>query len=81
MQDGTLPRSPLVPALGVFVTLLATTEFVFNSAREQVSHLVVELTYSDFGNTVTVCGIEASGADLFPNYNLCLVCTGKASDG
>lgn len=59
---------------------IPTTEYIFNSARDQISHLVVELTFADFGNSVTICGIEATSADMFPEYDLCTDCTGKDTD-
>lgn len=58
---------------------LTTTEYVFNSVRDRVSHLVVELTFADFGDAVTVCGIHATSADYFPNYDLCAECTSSDS--
>ena len=57
--------------------MLATTEYVYNSASEQLSHLVVEDTFSDFGDAATLCGMVVTSADMFPNYDLCPECVGK----
>ena len=56
---------------------LPTTEYVFNSTVDRISHLVVEDTFATIGDAATVCGIVATSADLFPNpgYDMCTVCT------
>ena len=56
------------------MTLLATTEYVFNAHRDRLSHLVVEDTFSDLGDAATVCGLVVTGADMFPEYELCEDC-------
>lgn len=56
---------------------LPITEYVFNDTTRNVSHLVVELTFGDFGDSATTCGVIATSADIFANYDLCADCTGK----
>lgn len=54
---------------------IPTTEYVFNSTSERLSHMVVELTFADFGDATTLCGIVVTTADLLPEYDLCPICT------
>lgn len=61
------------------MTLLATTEYVFNAHRDRLSHLVVEDTFAMFGDAATVCGLVVTGADLFPGYTICDDCTSSSS--
>lgn len=69
------------PRIAVAEINMATTEYVYNSAAQRLSHLVVEDTFSDYGDAATICGLVVTSADLFPNYDLCAECTERSRDG
>lgn len=55
--------------------MLHTGDFVYNEFGSKLSHIVPQIIEFDAGDdTVTVCGLVVSGADLLPKYDWCPKC-------